>query len=158
VLERAATLAASGQQVLLLAHTDVSLDGDRLPMGLHPVALVVLKEQVRADAAETIAYFLKQGVVPKVISGDSPRTVGTVAAHVGMPDADRPIDARDLPDGLDALGQILDERSVFGRVTPHQKQAMVTALQARGHTVAMTGDGVNEALTLKLADIGIAMG
>jgi cation-transporting P-type ATPase E len=157
-LARAATLASSGQRVLLLAQTDASLDGDRLPMGLHPVALVVLKEQVRADAAETIAYFLKQGVAPKVISGDSPRTVGAVAAHVGMPDADRAVDARDLPDDLDALGQILDERSVFGRVTPHQKQAMITALQARGHTVAMTGDGVNDALALKLADVGIAMG
>lgn len=157
-LQRAAILASSGQRVLLLAQTDASLDGDRLPMGLHPVALVVLAEQVRADAAETIAYFLKQGVMPKVISGDSPRTVGAVAAHVGMPDADRPVDARDLPDDLDALGQILDERSVFGRVAPHQKQAMVTALQARGHTAAMTGDGVNDALALKLADVGIAMG
>ncbi len=157
-LDRAATLASSGQRVLLLAQTDAPLDGDRLPTGLHPVALVVLAEQVRADAAETIAYFLKQGVVPKVISGDSPHTVGAVAARVGMPDADRPVDARDVPDDLDALGHILDERSVFGRVTPHQKQAMVTALQARGHTVAMTGDGVNDALALKLADVGIAMG
>jgi cation-transporting P-type ATPase E len=157
-LERAATLASSGQRVLLLAHTDAALNGDRLPTGLRPVALVVLAEHVRADAAETIAYFLKQGVVPKVISGDSPHTVGAVAAHVGMPDADRPVDARNLPDDQDALGHILDERSVFGRVTPHQKQAMVTALQARGHTVAMTGDGLNDALALKLADVGIAMG
>lgn len=157
-LERAATLASSGRRVLLLAHTDASLNGDRLPTGLHPVAMVVLAEQVRADAAETINYFLKQGVVPKVISGDSPHTVGAVAARVGLPDADRPVDARDLPDALDTLGHILDERSVFGRVTPHQKQAMVTALQARGHTVAMTGDGVNDALALKMANVGIAMG
>jgi cation-transporting P-type ATPase E len=157
-LGRAAALAASGQRVLLLAHTDAPLAGDRLPAGLHPVALVVLAEQVRADAADTIAYFLQQGVVPKVISGDSPRTVGAVAARVGMPDADRPVDARDLPDDLDALGHILEERSVFGRVTPHQKETMVTALQARGHVVAMTGDGVNDALALKLADVGIAMG
>jgi cation-transporting ATPase E len=157
-LGRAAVLAASGQRVLLLAHTDALLAGDRLPAGLHPVALVVLAEQVRPDAAETIAYFLKQGVVPKVISGDSPRTVGAVAAHVGMPDAEQPVDARELPDDPDALGHILEERSVFGRVTPHQKQTMVTALQARGHTVAMTGDGVNDALALKLADVGIAMG
>jgi cation-transporting ATPase E len=157
-LGRAAALAAGGQRVLLLAHTDTPLDGDRLPAELHPAALVILAEQVRADAAETIAYFLKQGVVPKVISGDSPRTVRAVAAQVGIPDAEQPVDARDLPDDPDALGHILEERSVFGRVTPHQKEAMVTALQARGHTVAMTGDGVNDALALKLADVGIAMG
>lgn len=110
--------------MLLLAQTDAPLDGDGLPVGLHSVALVVLTEQVRVDAADTIAYFLKQGVVPKVISGDSPHTVGAVAARVGMPDADRPADARDLPDDLDALGQNLEERAVFGRVTPHQKQSV----------------------------------
>src|SRR5204863_413680 len=82
----------------------------------------------------------------KVLSGDSVRTVAAVAAQLGMPHADRTCDARELPEDLPALGQALEERSVFGRVTPHQKQAMVRALQARGHTVAMTGDGVNDAL------------
>ena len=110
------------------------------------------------DAAETIAYFTSQGVTLKVISGDSPRTVGAVAARAGIPHADDPVDARQLPDDPGALDQLLEERSVFGRVTPHQKQAMVQALQARGHTVAMTGDGVNDVLALKLADLGIAMG
>lgn len=157
-LEHAAELAATGRRVLVLARSDSGLVGETLPAGLRAAALVLFTEQVRPDAAETLAYFAEQGVVLKVISGDSPNTVGAVAARVGMPHADQPVDARHLPEDPAALGQILEERSVFGRVSPRQKQAMVTALQARGHVVAMTGDGVNDALALKLADIGIAMG
>jgi len=155
---KAERLAATGQRVLLLARTDAPLDGETLPASLDAVALVLFEEQVRPDAAEALAYFARQGVELKVISGDSPHTVGAVASRVGMPHADRPFDARELPEELDELGGTLEERSVFGRVTPHQKQDMVRALQARGHTVAMTGDGVNDALALKLADIGVAMG
>jgi cation-transporting ATPase E len=158
VLERAAELAGKGERVLVLARCGSPLQGEQLPAAVEPAALLVFAEQVRPDAAETLEYFKQQGVAVKVISGDSPHTVGAVAARVGMPHADRPVDARELPDDVDALGNALEENSVFGRVTPHQKQAMVTALQARGHTVAMTGDGVNDALALKLADIGVAMG
>jgi cation-transporting ATPase E len=158
VMRKVDQFAATGLRVLLLTRTDSPLDGDNLPSGLRPAALVLLEEQVRSDAADTVAYFAQQGVAPKVISGDSPRTVGAVAARVGMRHADKPVDARDLPEDLDELGALLEERSVFGRVTPHQKQEMVKALQARGHAVAMTGDGVNDALALKLADIGVAMG
>jgi len=158
LLSQAAGLAATGRRVLVLARAQGSLHGESLPDDLRPVAFILLAERLRSDAAETIAYFTAQGVTLKVISGDSPHTVGAVAARAGVPHADDPVDARHLPDDPGALGQLLAERSVFGRVTPHQKQAMVQALQARGHTVAMTGDGVNDVLALKLADIGIAMG
>jgi cation-transporting ATPase E len=157
-LARAAELAGSGRRVLLLAHTEDRSDGDNLPLGLRPMALVLLEERVRPDAAGALEYFAQQGVAVKVISGDSPLTLGAVAEKVGMAGADRPVDARELPEDIDTLAGILEERSLFGRVTPQQKQAMVRALQSRGHTVAMTGDGVNDALALKLANIGIAMG
>jgi cation-transporting ATPase E len=118
---------------------------------------VLFAEQVRPDAAETLDYFRDQGVALKVISGDNPRTVGAVARKVGLVE-DEPIDARELPDDQEELAEILETHSVFGRVTPAQKRSMVGALQSRGHVVAMTGDGVNDALALKDADIGVAMG
>jgi len=158
LLSRAADLAATGRRVLALAHADGPLDGEALPPGLRAVAFIVLAERLRSDASQAIAYFAAQGVALKVISGDSPRTVGTVAARAGVPKAGDPVDARDLPEDPGALGALLEECSVFGRVSPHQKESMVQALQARGHTVAMTGDGVNDVLALKLADIGVAMG
>jgi cation-transporting ATPase E len=122
------------------------------------VAFIVLAERLRSDTPQTIAYFTAQGVTLKVISGDSPRTVSAVAARAGLPHAGDAIDARDLPEDPGPLGAQLEQHHVFGRVTPHQKESMVQALQARGHTVAMTGDGVNDVLALKLADIGVAMG
>jgi len=155
---RADALAAEGRRVLLLARSDAALGAEVLPPGTQPRALVLLEEQIRPDAAETLRYFTEQGVALKVISGDNPRTVGAVAARVGMAGADTPYDARELPDDPAALAEILETRSVFGRVTPQQKRAMVGALQSKGHVVAMTGDGVNDALALKDADIGVAMG
>jgi len=123
-----------------------------------PLALVRFDERVRPDAAETLRYFAEQGVQLKVISGDNPRTVGAVAARVGLPGAERIVDARELGDDPEALADAVEAGSVFGRVTPQQKRSMVAALQSRGHVVAMTGDGVNDALALKDADIGVAMG
>jgi len=158
LLSQAADLAADGRRVLALAHAPGPLTGQALPPGLHAVAFISLEERLRSDAPDAIAYFTAQGVALKVISGDSPHTVGAVAARAGVPRAGDPVDARDLPEDPGALGVLLEEHSVFGRVTPHQKESMVKALQARGHTVAMTGDGVNDVLALKLADIGVAMG
>ncbi|MFY9614855.1 MAG: HAD-IC family P-type ATPase [Candidatus Dormiibacterota bacterium] len=157
-LSRANQLADTGERVLVLGHSQQALEGEVLPEGLTPVALVVFAEQVRSDAEPALGYFAEQGVAIKVISGDSPHTVGAVAGRVGLPHADKPFDARQLPEDIDELAAVLEEHSVFGRVTPRQKQAMVKALQARGHTVAMFGDGVNDALALKLADTGVAMG
>ncbi|HSN03018.1 MAG TPA: HAD-IC family P-type ATPase [Acidimicrobiales bacterium] len=158
LLTESRALAASGRRVLVLAHGPSDIEGDDLARDVRAAAFVLFAERVRDDAAATIAYFARQGVATKVISGDHPLTVAAVAARVGMTDAAQAVDARELPDDGESLGRILEESSVFGRVTPRQKQAMVTALQAKGHTVAMTGDGVNDALALKLADIGIAMG
>ena len=155
---RADELAAQGVRVLVLAHSPTTLDGDALPSPLPAVALVVLEERIRPDAADTLAYFAAQGVALKVISGDNPRTVAAVAARVGLPGADDPVDARELPDDPAELADVLEAHTVFGRVTPQQKRAFVHALQSRGHVVAMTGDGVNDALALKDADIGVAMG
>jgi cation-transporting ATPase E len=158
--------ASTGGRVLLLARADAQPAAGpgsepALPAQLFPVALVVLAERIRADAADTLRYFTEQGVRLIVISGDSARTVGAVAAAVGVPGvngAADAVDARTLPEDLDELGTTLEEHGVFGRVTPHQKRAVVAALQKRGHVVAMTGDGVNDALALKDADIGVAMG
>jgi cation-transporting ATPase E len=156
--ERLQRYSSRGQRVLLLASSPSGLNGETLPAELVPTALVVLDEQLREAAPQTIAYFGEQGVVVKVISGDSPITVGAVATRCGVPGADTPIDARTLPEDQEALADVLEKHSVFGRVTPQQKRAMVHALQSRGHTVAMTGDGVNDTLALKDADVGVAMG
>jgi cation-transporting P-type ATPase E len=158
VRARADKLASEGSRVLLLARTEAPLEGEQLPPGLRPSALVLFEEQIRSDATDTLDYFRRQGVRCKVISGDNAKTVGAVARRVGLDDAEHPYDARELPDDADALADVVEGTSVFGRVTPQQKRAIVGALQRREHVVAMTGDGVNDALALKDADIGIAMG
>ena len=158
VRARADEFAAEGRRVLLLANADAALSGESLPEGMQPAALVLLEEKIRPDAADTLRYFEEQGVALKVISGDNPRTVAAVARRVGLDDADSAFDARELPEDIEALAEVLEQHSVFGRVTPHQKRSIVAALQSRGHVVAMTGDGVNDALALKDADIGVAMG
>jgi cation-transporting ATPase E len=149
---------AQGRRVLLLARSDKELTAQALPDDLEAVALVGLNDRIRPDAAKTLRYFAQQGVAAKVISGDHPLTVGAIAQEVGLLGAENVVDGRFLPDDPEALADAVEKGSVFGRVSPHQKRAMVAALQSRGHVVAMTGDGVNDVLALKDADIGIAMG
>jgi cation-transporting ATPase E len=147
-----------GLRVLLLARAVRGLDDPRVREDARPVALVVLEQRLRPDAAKTLRYFDEQGVRAKVVSGDNAVSVGAVAAKLGLPGASATVDARRLPTERAEMARALDEGSVFGRVTPQQKRDMVGALQSNGHTVAMTGDGVNDVLALKDADIGVAMG
>jgi len=159
VADRAQVLASQGSRVLLLARsTGPAPDADAGPGASTPAALVVIDQRLRSDAAETVSYFLEQDVAIKVISGDNPATVGAIAQQAGVPHAAEPLDARELTEDPALLEEPIDSHSVFGRVTPAQKQAMVGALHLRGRTVAMTGDGVNDVLALKQADLGIAMG
>ena len=157
--ERVAELAESGQRVLVLTRSSAGTCGtETLPAARLPMCLILLEDTVRPEAPEILTWFVEQGVALKVISGDHPATVAAVARRAGVPGADHWIDARDLPDDQEALADAVVAGAVFGRVTPHQKRAIIDALQSRGHTVAMTGDGVNDVLALKDADMGIAMG
>ncbi|AZQ35575.1 cation-translocating P-type ATPase [Streptomyces cyaneochromogenes] len=149
-------LNEQGLRVLLLARTGRDLDAADVAEGAKPAALVVLEQRLRPDAADTLRYFAEQNVRAKVISGDNAVSVGAVASKLGL--SGSTVDARRLPADKDGMATALDEATVFGRVTPQQKRDMVGALQSHGHTVAMTGDGVNDVLALKDADIGVAMG
>ncbi|KOX03505.1 HAD-IC family P-type ATPase [Streptomyces sp. NRRL B-3648] len=149
-------LNEQGLRVLLLARAHRDLDDSEPARGARPTALVVLEQRLRSDAAETLRYFAEQDVRAKVVSGDNAVSVGAVAGKLGLDGT--AVDARRLPADGPELARALDTGTVFGRVTPQQKRDMVGALQSRGHTVAMTGDGVNDVLALKDADIGVAMG
>lgn len=151
-------LNEQGLRVLLLARAGGGLDAPGAAAGAAPTALVVLEQRLRPDAGDTLAYFADQNVATKVISGDNAVSVGAVAGKLGLAGAENTLDARRLPTDPDEMATAMEENAVFGRVTPQQKRDMVAALQSRGHTVAMTGDGVNDVLALKDADIGVSMG
>lgn len=135
-------------------------DSPTICANAQPVALVRCSERIREDARKTLSWFREQGVRCRVISGDNPRTVAAVAAKVGLTGDRKPVtmDARKLPEDINELAKVLENVDVLGRVLPHQKKAIVQALHTQGHVVAMTGDGVNDTLALKEADLGVAMG
>jgi cation-transporting P-type ATPase E len=151
-------LSSGGKRLLAVVTCADGPDGDLLPARTRTLGIVELEDEIRPDAPETLAYFAGQDVTLKVISGDNHETVAAIAERAGLAVVGAPVDARQLPTDIDELASVLDGATVFGRVKPQQKQAMVRALQSRGHVVAMTGDGVNDVLALKDADLGISMG
>jgi cation-transporting ATPase E len=168
VRSRADALARAGARVVLLGRSDGPLaapaPGDpaapepAAPPTITPVALVSLEEAVRSDVAAALAYFREEGVALKVLSGDAPATVASVAGRAGLDVVGEPVDGAGLPCDPAALAAFMESHTVFGRVSPEGKRDMVAALQAAGHVVAMAGDGVNDVPALKAADLGIAMG
>lgn len=175
LLAKVNSYAEQGERVLLLAkvssvesnevnsvtETDKTFgNSPTICANAQPVALVRCSERIREDARKTLSWFREQGVRCRVISGDNPRTVAAVAAKVGLTGDRKPVamDARKLPEDINELAKVLENVDVLGRVLPHQKKAIVQALHTQGHVVAMTGDGVNDTLALKEADLGVAMG
>ena len=147
--------SSKGCRVLLLALYDGKLSDETLNAEILPLALILLSNKIRPEAPQTFSYFAQQGVRTKVISGDNPLTVSEVARRAGIPNAEKFVDARTLKTDVD-IAKAAEEMTVFGRVTPDQKKKLVAAMKRAGHTVAMTGDGVNDVLALREADCSIA--
>lgn len=143
-------------RVLTLSVSDLSVVGGTLPEKLRPLAVVMIKDKIRENAEETIGYFKEQGVDLKVISGDNDKTVQKIAKSVGINGAEKSVDATSL-DTDEKIKRAAGEYTVFGRVTPRQKKQLIAALKEQGHTVAMTGDGVNDVLALKEADCSVSI-
>ena len=156
LMEYCGSFAEEGLRVLVVAHSENVNEGTEIPEGLEPVGLLLLTDVIRAEAPDTLAYFESQGVDLKVISGDDPVTVSAIAKRAGLKNAEQYVDATTITT-QEEMDEAVATYSVFGRVTPQQKQAMVKSLQVQKHTVAMTGDGVNDVLALKEADCSIAM-
>ena len=149
--------AKQGMRVLLL----VKVNQETLKFGIktpvETIALILIEDIIKEEAPSVIQFFNDEDVNLKVISGDNPVTVAAVAKRAGIKNSEKYVDARTLPTKMKELSKVIDNYTVFGRVTPHQKKDIVKALRKNGHTVAMTGDGVNDVLALKESDCGIAM-
>lgn len=156
LLEHCSSYAQEGYRIIVLAHSEQETKGTERPTGLEPLGLFLITDVIREEAPDTLAFFDSQGVDLKVISGDDPVTVSAIAKKAGLKNADHYIDATTIKTS-EEMQRAVAECSVFGRVTPQQKKQMVQALQSQKHTVAMTGDGVNDVLALKEADCSIAM-
>ena len=156
LLTHCSSYAQAGYRILVLAHSEQETKGTERPTGLEPLGLFLITDVIREEAPDTLAFFDSQGVDLKVISGDDPVTVSAIAKKAGLKNADHYIDATTIKTS-EEMQCAVAECSVFGRVTPQQKKQMVQALQSQKHTVAMTGDGVNDVLALKEADCSIAM-
>ena len=153
--EQCEAAAREGQRVLLFAYSDKSFRDRDLPERVVPAALIFIGDKIRKEAPDTLDYFDRQGVDIKIISGDNPVTVSKIAQRAGVKNWDKVVDASAL--SAEEIGEAVKKYSVFGRVKPDQKLAMVKALKEQGHTVGMTGDGVNDVLALKEADCSVAM-
>ena len=156
LIQKTENYAAKGMRVLVLGHSENLISPSVLPPDLQPVGLIALSDVIRKDCKETLDFFKKQGVSLKCISGDDPLTVSKIAAACGMDGAERYVDARTLKTKED-VAEAVKQYTVFGRVRPEQKKMMIECLQEQEHTVAMTGDGINDVLALKQADCSIAM-
>ena len=150
--------ARKGRRILLLGRIEQSSLKDGIKAQVKEEALIYIEDVIKEEAPRVLRYFKEEGVNLRVISGDNPVTVSAVAMRAGLKNWDKYVDARTLPEDIEELKRVVGEYVIFGRVTPHQKKDIIKALQANGHTVAMTGDGVNDVLALKESDCGIAMG
>lgn len=147
--------ASQGYRVLCLAQSPADIRGDKLPSVRRPLCLIVIEDHIRADAVETIRWFKENDVAVKVISGDNPITVSEVARRVGVKDADKYISLEGL--STQDVVEAANRYTVFGRVTPEQKSILVRSMKSKGHTVAMTGDGVNDILAMRQADCAVSI-
>ncbi len=153
IKDTAEDFSGDGRRIMLLAHSENNFNDKALPQNITPLALIAITDKIRDEAPDTLEYFANQGVEIKIISGDNPLTVSAVAKKAGVKNAERYIDASKVEN----VSEIIDDYTVFGRVNPDKKLEIVKSLKAAGHTVGMTGDGVNDVLALKESDCSVVM-